>query len=197
MPELLARLGDLDTRLFLAVQASRNAFISTSAVVLAAANVLGAVWWAIGLVGLRARGLGRRGWTIVLTIALGLVPAWIVADALKLVFRRPRPFDALPGVVTLIARPSDLSFPSGDTAAAFGAAVALGFALPRLRWPAIVIAAGIALARVAVGVHYPGDVLGGALLGTAFGAAAPRAAAWILRQLPWTIYVVPHTHWDR
>ncbi|MDE3103401.1 MAG: hypothetical protein KGJ98_14365, partial [Chloroflexota bacterium] len=50
---------------------------------------------------------------------------------------------------------------------------------------------------VAVGVHYPGDVLGGALLGTAFGAAAPRAAAWILRQLPWTIYVVPHTHWDR
>ncbi|MDE3192848.1 MAG: hypothetical protein KGN00_04080, partial [Chloroflexota bacterium] len=33
--------------------------------------------------------------------------------------------------------------------------------------------------------------------GTAFGAAAPRAAAWILRQLPWTIYVVPHTHWDR
>ncbi len=197
MDRVLTFLGDLDTRLYLAVQVSRNAVTAVLAVALAAANVLGAVWWAIGLAGLRARGLGRRGWTIVLTIALGLVPAWIAADLLKLVFRRPRPFDAIPGIVTLIGRPSDLSFPSGDAAAAFGAAVALGQALPRLRWPALVIATGIGVARVAVGVHYPGDVLGGALIGILFGAAAPRAVAGILRRLPWTIYVVPHTHWDR
>ncbi len=197
MGDLLALLGDLDTRLYLAVQVSRNAVTAVLAVVLATANVLGAVWWVIGLAGLRARGLGRRGWTILLTVALGLVPAWVVADLLKLVFRRPRPFDALPGVVTLISRPSDLSFPSGDTAAAFGAAVALGHVLPRLRWPALVIAAGIGLARVAVGVHYPGDIVAGAVVGIAFGLLASRLVTEILRRLDWTVYVVPHTHWDR
>ncbi len=197
MARILTLLGDLDTRLFLAVQVSRSAATAILAVGLVAANALGAVWWAIGLAGLRARGLGRRGWTIVLTIALGLVPARIAAGLLGLALRRPRPFDAISGVVTLVPRPHDPSFPSSDAAAAFGAAVALGYALPRLRWPAIVIAAGIALARVAVGVHYVGDVLAGALVGTAFGVAAPRAASRILRALPWTIYVVPHTHWDR
>ena len=197
MNELQSALGDLDTRLYLAITSSRNAVTAALAVGLAAANVFGAVWWLFGLAALRARGLGRRGRMALLTIGLGLVPAWLVADLLKLVFRRPRPFDALPGIDVLISRPGDLSFPSGDTAGAFGAAVALGYALPRLRWPAILIASGIGLARIAVGAHYPGDVLGGAAVGVAVGMAAPIVVAQILRRLPWTIYVVPHTHWDR
>lgn len=197
MTEILAALGELDTRLYLAITGARSAVTAALAVGLAAANVFGAVWWLFALAALRARGLGRRGLAVVLTTVLGLVPAWLVADLLKLVFRRPRPFDVLAGVEVLIPRPGDLSFPSGDTAGAFGAAVALGYALPRLRWPAILIASGIALARVAVGVHYPGDVVGGVLVGTLFGRAAPIAVAEILRRLPWTIYVVPHTHWDR
>jgi alpha-mannosidase/mannosylglycerate hydrolase len=194
---ILAALGDLDTRLYVAITSSRSVVTVALAIGLAAINIVGAIWWLFGLAALRMRGIGRRGLAIVLTIALGIVPAWLVAELLKPVFQRPRPFLVVPGVDVLISRPTSFSFPSGDTAAAFGAAVALGYALPRLRWPAILIATGIALARVATGVHYPGDILGGALVGIPFGIVAPLAAAEIFRRLPWTIYVVPHTHWDR
>jgi alpha-mannosidase/mannosylglycerate hydrolase len=195
--DLLAALGDLDTRLYLAIASSRNAVTAVLAVAIATANVLGAIWWLFGLAALRARGLGRRGLAILLTIALGLIPAWFVADRLKDVFQRPRPFVVIPGAEVLIAPPTTYAFPSGDTAGAFGAAVALGIALPRLRWPALITAAGIALSRVAVGVHYPLDVVAGALLGIAFGLAAPLVLAELLRRMPWRIYVVAHTHWDR
>jgi hypothetical protein len=165
---------------------------------LAAVNAFGAVWWLFGLAGMRARGAGRRGLSILLTVAVGLGSAWIVADLLKLVFQRPRPFDVILGAPELlIGRPASFAFPSGDTAGAFGAAIALGHALPRLRVPAILIASGIALARVAVGAHWPSDVLAGALIGIAFGTAAPWIVAEVQRRLPWAIYVVPHTHWDR
>ncbi len=194
--DILDALGGLDARLYLAITGSRSAVTEALAVVLAAANVAGAVWWLFGLAALRSRGLGRRGWAIVLEIVLGLAPAWSVAELLKNVIRRPRPFDVL-GVQPIVFAPTGWSFPSGDAAGAFGAAVALGFALPRLRWPAILVAAGIALARVAVGAHYVGDVLAGAAIGIAFGWLAPLLVAEVLRRVPWTIDVVPHTHWDR
>ena len=198
MSEILDALGAFDTRLYLAIVSSRNVVTALLAVALTTANVFGAVWWLFGLAALRSRGLGRRGVAILMTIAAGLAPAWIVADRLKEVFQRPRPFLVVPGAdQILVSAPTTFSFPSGDTAGAFGAAVALGSALPRLRVPALLMAAGIALARVEVGVHYPLDVLAGALVGTAFGLAAPFAVAEVLRRLPWTIYVVPHTHWDR
>lgn len=197
MSEVLAALADLDRRLYLAIVTSRSAVVAFFAVAVATVNVVGAVWWAFGLAGLRARGLGRRGLAIVLTIAFGLIPAWVTGDLLKLVFQRPRPFLDLPGIDLLITTPTTYSFPSGDTAGAFGAAVALGHALPRLRWPAILIASAIGLARVAVGAHYPSDVIGGAIVGIVFGLLAPWVVAEILRRLPWDIYVVPHTHWDR
>ena len=197
MTDLLAALADLDRRLYLAIVSARAGVAAVLAVVIAAANAFGLVWWLFGLAGLRARGLGRRGLAVLLTVACGLVPAWVTGDLLKLAFRRARPFEEIPGIELLVPTVTSYSFPSGDTAGAFGAAVALGHALPRLRWPALLIAASIGLARVAVGVHYPSDVIAGALVGIAFGTAAPLVAAEALRRLPWTIHVVPHTHWDR
>jgi 2-O-(6-phospho-alpha-D-mannosyl)-D-glycerate hydrolase len=194
---LLEAIGAIDRQLYLGITSSRNQVIAVLAIGFALANTLGAVWWLFGLAGMRSRGLGRRGLGVVLTVAIGLASAWLVADLLKLVFQRPRPFDVLEGVEILIARPGNYSFPSGDTAGAFGAAVALGFALPRLRLLALLTASGIALARVAVGVHWPGDILAGAAIGVAFGTASPWVVAEIERRLPWAIYVVPHTHWDR
>ncbi|MGH2378403.1 MAG: phosphatase PAP2 family protein [Candidatus Limnocylindria bacterium] len=197
MTELLAALAEIDRQLYLAVTSSRNQITAFLAVGFALANTFGLVWWLFGLAGMRSRGLGRRGLSILLTVAIGLASAWIVADIVKAVLQRPRPFDVLEGVEVLITRPVTFGFPSGDTAGAFGAAVALGFALPRLRWLALLIASGIALARVAVGVHWPSDVLGGAAIGIAVGSASPWIVAEVQRRLPWAIHVVPHTHWDR
>ncbi len=66
--------------------------------------------------------------------------------------------------------PHSGAFPSGHAASAFACATVIGWTSPRLRIPVIVLAAAIAWSRVYVGVHWPLDVLGGALLGVLMGA---------------------------
>ncbi|HZO97052.1 MAG TPA: phosphatase PAP2 family protein [Gaiellaceae bacterium] len=82
---------------------------------------------------------------------------------------------ARPHVHALVARPHGHSFPSGHATTSFACATVLALALPRLRVPLLVLAAAVAWSRVYVGVHFPLDVLAGALLGAALGLAAARA----------------------
>ena len=194
MDQLLA----FDERLYLAILAARTQLIGVIAVIVTFANFQGLVWWIIGAALMRSRGGGRRGAWIGLTIFIGLGISWAAAEALKELVRRPRPYNALVTVPpTLIDAPSSFSFPSGDAALAFGAAVALGQVLPRLRPFGLLLASAVALSRVVVGVHYPLDVLGGAGIGILGGLAAPHIVSWLRRMLPWRVFVVAHTHWDR
>ena len=194
MEQLLA----LDERLYLAVVASRNAVTAVVALILTVANFQGLVWWLVGVGLMRQRGGGRRGAWIALTVVGGGLLAWAAAEILKFLVRRPRPFLAIASAPpTLIDQPASFSFPSGDTALAFGAAVALGQAVPRLRPFGLLLATGIALSRVITGVHYPSDVVAGVAVGVAGGLAAPVLVARIRRAFPWRAFVVPHTHWDR
>jgi len=84
---------------------------------------------------------------------------------LLLMIDRPRPY--IDGLTTLIVPPSvDPAFPSDHVTAVF--AIAITFVLGRLRKRALLFLAGaflVALSRVFVGIHYVGDVLGGALTG--------------------------------
>jgi len=84
---------------------------------------------------------------------------------LLLMIDRPRPY--IDGLTTLLVPPSvDPSFPSDHATAVF--AIAIMFVLGRLQKRALLFLAGaflVALSRVFVGIHYAGDVLGGALTG--------------------------------
>lgn len=198
MPELLEALGRFDRQLYLAINTSRSEVTAVLALALVVANFNGLIWYFASYGVLRGRGLGRRGLWAALTVLVGMAMPWAAAELLKLVFQRPRPFLAIPDAPPRLQfDPPSYSFPSGDAALAMGAAVALGQMYPRLRAPAILIGAGIALARVAVGVHYPLDVAAGALVGAAGGLLAASAVTRIRRQVRWRAFVVPHTHWDR
>lgn len=91
---------------------------------------------------------------------------------LKPLVARLRPCDVNTAVQLLIDRPMGYSFPSGHTGASFAAASALYFGKSRLWIPAGAIAVLIAFSRLYLYVHYPSDVLAGAIIGIAFGCLA-------------------------
>ena len=72
--------------------------------------------------------------------------------------------------------PETTSFPSGHSASGFAFAGAVGASLPALAVPLRGLAAAVAYSRVHTGVHYPGDVVIGSLIGTTIGQATALAA---------------------
>jgi membrane-associated phospholipid phosphatase len=87
---------------------------------------------------------------------------WIGRRRPPLVYPEPKP---------LVHVPHSGSFPSGHAAIAFACATVLAWARPRLAVPLYLLAAAIAWSRVYVGVHWPLDVLGGAVLGVLVATA--------------------------
>jgi undecaprenyl-diphosphatase len=122
----------------------------------------GAVWLVIAAVAAaRSRRLAVLVWVAVADLVAQLTTALI-----KAVTHRDRPH-----VHALVGVPHTHSFPSGHAASSLACAVVLAAYLPRLQWPLYVLAALIAYSRLYVGVHFPLDVLAGALLGFLLGKA--------------------------
>ncbi|MCL7964973.1 MAG: phosphatase PAP2 family protein [marine benthic group bacterium] len=99
--------------------------------------------------------------------ALGFAIERLLYKGLKARLRRPRPFVVHPEVNALVVPPDRFSFPSGHTSAAFLMAALLSALLPMLTVPIFAWACAVGASRVCLSVHYPSDVLAGALLGMA------------------------------
>jgi undecaprenyl-diphosphatase len=90
------------------------------------------------------------------------VPIYI---GLKNLIKRDRPEAGMSDFFALIKPNDRFSFPSGHTAAAFVFAVLISHSFPSLSMIAFVWAGLIGLSRILLGVHYPGDIVAGSLLG--------------------------------
>ena len=127
----------------------------------------GAVWFGLNAVLALADPSNRESWLI--CAALGPL-AIGVNYAVKLLVRRPRP--VLEGLPPLGGAPSSLSFPSAHATSSFAVATAM-FRVDPATAAAFLVAAAISLGRPYLGMHYPSDVLAGALLGVAAGLIVP------------------------
>ena len=122
----------------------------------------------------------RLGWSVAAALVLDLICCNLV---LKPLIGRMRPFAVHP-MELLIAPPGDASFPSGHTACSFAAAGAVWFAgYRRAGAAAFVLAAVIAFSRLYLYVHWPTDVLGGAVLGWVLGWAGAHLTERVYAKL--------------
>jgi membrane-associated phospholipid phosphatase len=108
----------------------------------------------------------KRGWKATRAVAPAL---WLatatVEHPIKKWFRRRRPFLSLIEAIIVGRKPGSYSFPSGHSAAAFAGALLLAREYPARARGFFGLASLVAFSRVYLGVHYPGDVLSGSLLG--------------------------------
>ena len=104
-------------------------------------------------------------WKEIMLVFFSGIFAWCLAQVLKLLIHTGRPFLALPNVQNSITE-SGYSFPSGHATFFMALAFALFFSHKKAGYWFMFFALLIGLARIAAGVHFPIDILGGFVLGT-------------------------------
>lgn len=132
--------------------------------------VLLAGWWL---------GRQRPEMTSLAAVACTVLGVFVALGAAQLIGHavgRARPYDAMTGMGVLVSRTTDFSFPSDHATVAGAVAAGVWFVDRRLARVAVGLALLMAVTRVYVGAHYPGDVLAGLLLGAAVVAAVHRLA---------------------
>ena len=139
----------------------------------------GELWIILAAVLLLLRTQRKYGAAMACGLVLDLVSCNML---LKPLVGRVRPFAVHTAVQLLPKAPLDASFPSGHTAASFAAVFALKTAGSPLWKPALAVAVVMAFSRLYLYVHWPSDVLAGALLGAAVGWAGAKIVENVLEK---------------
>ena len=143
------------------------------------ASALGAggfIWWVTAVITMVFPNKRAAAWRMLLAGAF----TWAISEyALKPAFDRARPFEVDSTITVIDAKPTTGAFPSGHAAMAVAYAMAGSRMIPGSAWIWWPLALVIAVSRVYIGVHWPSDVLGGAVIGLAgawftLGGTRPR-----------------------
>jgi len=121
-------------------------------------------------------------------LAIGMILLVAISDQLsstllKHLFERPRPCKVLENVHLLVGCTDSYSFPSSHAVNNFAAAMFFTYFYKHLKWILFSVASIMALSRIFVGVHYPSDVIGGALIGIAIGYILAITYEFILKKI--------------
>ncbi len=162
---------NVDIELFRRIYGAQGVWLFT----MSALTIIGSGWAMIPIASLAAFERTRQHALRLLGV---LASVAVAVFTLKLAFGRARPCACLADVHALVfSTPTDPSFPSGHAAGAFAVAAFIAFEARvhvGIKAGLFVIALGIALSRVVLGVHFPSDVFAGALLGVTIAGVAKK-----------------------
>ena len=169
-------LLQLDGQLLVAIQGLHMAWLDPIVSIYTKLGDAGILWIALSLLMLASKRTRKAGALALCAMILGLL---VTNVTIKPLVERARPWLDWP-IVPLVTEKDPNSFPSGHTCAAFAASMIWVRTLPWSwgRTCGVVLAVLMGLSRLYVGVHYPSDVLVGAVIGTLCAWAA-----WKLYQL--------------
>jgi undecaprenyl-diphosphatase len=181
---VLRELEELDVAVYQAVEATPTPLIDVPLKRLSNLANHAKLYGGIGVVLFAVGGPKGRRAAVTGLAAVGLNSA-IVNIPMKFAGNRPRPERGAVRVVEArhVRMPTSTSFPSGHSASGFAFAAGVAEAMPALGVPLRGLAMVVAYSRVHSGVHYPGDVIVGSLVGMAVGEATARTARLLRRRL--------------
>lgn len=170
---MLDTILQLDGELLVAIQGLHMSWLDPIVSFYTKLGDAGLLWIALSLAMLFHKPTRKAGALALCAMILGLI---VTNLTIKPLISRPRPWLDWP-IVPLVTEKDPNSFPSGHTCAAFAAAMVWVRTLPQRRDRVIVavMAVLMGLSRLYVGVHYPADVLAGAVIGSLCAWAAWKA----------------------
>lgn len=186
---MLETLDSIDKAVFLWLNVTAANPVTDLIMPIVTSDLLLRVAYLVAMVALLVRGDRRLRWLVLFSVLVLTATDQASAHVLKPWIARPRPCHEgiLANVHLLVPCGGGKAMPSSHAANALGQAFLFALGVRSVRWYLYTFAALVAISRVFVGVHYPGDVLAGALVGGLIGAAG----AWLFERLRSVLRVPP------
>lgn len=178
MTGILQALSSIDGNILLWIQENlRSEFFTPLWSFITTSGNSGLIWIAITCLLLAFKKTRKVGIMCAVSLILSLLFTNLL---IKPLVARTRPYELIDGLVLLIEKPHDFSFPSGHSSAAFAAAWVIFRRFPKkVGIPALVYASLMAFSRLYFAVHYPTDVIAGIIFGILYAVAA----MWLVERL--------------
>ena len=155
-------IQNIDNKILFAIQNLHYPILDQIMIFITKLGNIGFIWFLIAIILLTTKKYRRYGFILCISIC---VSVFLGSFLLKPLIARVRPCDTFTDVPLLIQNPEEYSFPSGHATSSFAAATILFFANKKWAVWAFLLAALISFSRVYLFVHYPSDIIGGAILG--------------------------------